>query len=199
MRRSSAGSRTSRRPIPTSLFNLFGLLPYQVPDLLHVGVWPLIMGVTMWVQMQLNPQQPDPVQQKIFNWMPVIFTFMLASFPSGLVIYWAWNNVLSLLQQYTIMRKNNTEVHLWKNLGVEKWKGRVQAAKAFGTQKSCPRQRGGGKHGEAAAGGRQSPSGENAQDGVGAGGADDARTGAAHAGSRGRRDRGGNRARARQG
>ena len=91
-------------PDPTSLFNLFGLLPYHVPDMLHVGVWPLIMGATMWVQMQLNPQQPDPVQQRIFNWMPVIFTFMLASFPSGLVIYWAWNNVLSLLQQYTIMR-----------------------------------------------------------------------------------------------
>jgi YidC/Oxa1 family membrane protein insertase len=116
-------------PDPTSLFNLFGLLPYTVPEFLHVGVWPLIMGATMWVQMQLNPQQPDPVQQKIFNWMPVIFTFMLASFPSGLVIYWAWNNVLSLLQQYAIMRKNNTEVHLWKNLGVEKWKGRMAAVR----------------------------------------------------------------------
>ena len=100
-----------------------------MPEFLHVGVWPLIMGMTMWVQMQLNPQQPDPVQQKIFNWMPVIFTFMLASFPSGLVIYWAWNNVLSLIQQYTIMRKNNTEVHLWKNLGVDKWKARMAAAK----------------------------------------------------------------------
>ena len=95
-------------PDPTSLFNLFGLLPFATPELLHVGVWPLIMGVTMWVQMQLNPQQPDPVQQKIFNWMPVIFTFMLASFPSGLVIYWAWNNVLSLIQQYTIMRQATT-------------------------------------------------------------------------------------------
>jgi YidC/Oxa1 family membrane protein insertase len=116
-------------PDPTSLFNLFGLLPYHVPEMLHVGVWPLIMGMTMWVQMQLNPQQPDPVQQKIFNWMPVIFTFMLASFPSGLVIYWAWNNVLSLLQQYTIMRRNNTEVHLWKNLGVDKWKARLASAK----------------------------------------------------------------------
>src|SRR5258708_34351349 len=81
--------------------------------------------------MQLNPQQPDPVQQKIFNWMPVIFTFMLASFPSGLVIYWAWNNVLSLLQQYTIMRRNNTEVHLWKNLGADKWKARLAAAKGL--------------------------------------------------------------------
>jgi hypothetical protein len=89
------------------------------------------MGMTMWVQMQLNPQQPDPVQQKIFNWMPVIFTFMLASFPSGLVLYWAWNNVLSLLQQYAIMRKNNTEVHLWKNLGADKWKARLAAAKGL--------------------------------------------------------------------
>ena len=126
-------------PDPTSLFNLFGLLPYQVPEFLHIGVWPLIMGATMWVQMQLNPQQPDPVQQKIFNWMPVIFTFMLASFPSGLVIYWAWNNVLSLLQQYTIMRKNDAEIHLWKNLGVEKWKGRLEFLKTFGTQKLARR------------------------------------------------------------
>jgi hypothetical protein len=118
-------------PDPTSLFNLFGLLPFAVPEFLHIGVWPIIMGITMWVQMQLNPQQPDPIQQKIFNWMPVIFTFMLASFPSGLVIYWAWNNVLSLLQQYAIMRKNNTEVHLWKNLGIDKWKGRLRAARSL--------------------------------------------------------------------
>jgi YidC/Oxa1 family membrane protein insertase len=118
-------------PDPTSVFNLFGLLPYQVPEMLHIGVWPLIMGATMWVQMQLNPQQPDPVQQKIFNWMPVIFTFMLASFPSGLVIYWAWNNVLSLIQQYAIMRKNDTEIHLWKNLGVDKWKARLATARAI--------------------------------------------------------------------
>jgi YidC/Oxa1 family membrane protein insertase len=108
-------------PDPTSIFNLFGLLPYQPPDFLLIGVWPLIMGVTMWVQMQLNPQQPDPVQQKIFNWMPVMFTFLLASFPAGLVIYWAWNNVLSLIQQYYIMRRNGAEIHLWKNLGLEKW------------------------------------------------------------------------------
>ena len=115
-------------PDPTSLFNLFGLLPYAVPQFLHVGAWPIIMGMTMWVQMQLNPQQPDPIQQRIFNWMPVLFTFLLASFPAGLVIYWAWNNVLSLLQQYAIMRKNNTEVHLWKNLGVEKWLAARRAA-----------------------------------------------------------------------
>ena len=64
---------------------------------LHLGIWPLIMGVTMWLQMKLNPPPPDPTQQMIFNWMPVIFTFMLASFPAGLVIYWAWNNTLSVL------------------------------------------------------------------------------------------------------
>src|SRR5262245_31399521 len=107
-------------PDPTSIFNLFGLLPYAVPDYLHVGAWPIVMGITMWVQMQLNPQQPDPMQQKIFNWMPVLFTFMLANFAVGLVIYWAWNNVLSLLQQYTIMKRNGAEIHLWKNLGLEK-------------------------------------------------------------------------------
>jgi len=130
-------------PDPTSVFNLFGLLPYHVPDMLHVGAWPLVMGMTMWVQMQLNPQQPDPIQQKIFNWMPVVFTFMLASFPSGLVIYWAWNNVLSLLQQYTIMRRNNAEVHLWKNLGVDKWKARLQAAKTIDTAKGTKAAQGG--------------------------------------------------------
>jgi YidC/Oxa1 family membrane protein insertase len=103
-------------PDPTSLFNLFGLLPYAVPEFLHIGVWPLIMGITMWLQMQLNPQQPDPVQQQIFNWMPVMFTFLLASFPAGLVIYWAWSNTLSLSQQYYIMKKQGTEVHLLGNL-----------------------------------------------------------------------------------
>ena len=101
---------------PTSLFNLFGLLPYAVPDFLVVGVWPLLMGITMWLQMQLNPQQPDPVQQQIFNWMPVLFTFLLASFPAGLVIYWAWNNVLSLAQQYIIMKRQGVDIPLFENL-----------------------------------------------------------------------------------
>lgn len=103
-------------PDPTSLFNLFGLLPYAVPEFLHIGVWPLVMGITMWLQMQLNPQQPDPVQQQVFNWMPVIFTFLLASFPAGLVIYWAWSNTLSLAQQYYIMKKQGAEIHLMGNL-----------------------------------------------------------------------------------
>jgi YidC/Oxa1 family membrane protein insertase len=66
--------------------------------------WAVIMGVTMWVQQKLNPQPPDPIQAKIFAWMPIIFTFMLASFPAGLIIYWAWNNTLSVAQQYYIMR-----------------------------------------------------------------------------------------------
>ena len=83
-------------PDPTSLFNLFGLLPFAVPEFLHIGVWPIIMGITMWLQMQLNPPQPDPVQQQIFTWMPLLFTFLLATFPAGLVIYWAWNNILSI-------------------------------------------------------------------------------------------------------
>ena len=103
-------------PDPTSLFNLFGLLPYQVPEFLHIGVWPLLMGITMWLQMQLNPQQADPVQQQIFSWMPVMFTFMLAAFPAGLVIYWAWSNTLSLAQQSYIMKKQGAEIHLGANL-----------------------------------------------------------------------------------
>jgi YidC/Oxa1 family membrane protein insertase len=119
-------------PDPTSIFNLFGLLPYAVPEFLHVGVWPVIMGVTMWVQMQLNPQQPDPVQQKIFNWMPVLFTFLLANFAAGLVIYWAWNNVLTLIQQYAIMKRNGAEPHLWKNLGVENMMARVRSGEGVG-------------------------------------------------------------------
>jgi YidC/Oxa1 family membrane protein insertase len=109
---------------PTSIFNLFGLLPYTVPEFLQIGVWPIIMGVTMWLQMQLNPQNPDPVQQKIFNWMPVMFTFMLGTFPAGLVIYSAWNNVLSMFQQIWIMKKNGVENPLWKNLGLERFRNK---------------------------------------------------------------------------
>jgi YidC/Oxa1 family membrane protein insertase len=74
------------------------------------------MGVTMWVQMKLNPTPPDPTQQMIFNWMPIIFTFMLAHFPAGLVIYWAWNNSLSVAQQSVIMRRNGAKIELWGNL-----------------------------------------------------------------------------------
>src|SRR4030088_2161605 len=109
-------------PDPTNLFNLFGLLhfdPTQVPLFGHylaLGVWPIIMGITMWFQMKLNPTPPDPTQKMIFDWMPLIFTFMLAGFPAGLVIYWAWNNLLSVLQQSFIMRKNGVKVELFDNL-----------------------------------------------------------------------------------
>ncbi|WMS42727.1 membrane protein insertase YidC [Acuticoccus sp. MNP-M23] len=109
-------------PDPTSIFNLFGLIPFDpstvpfVGAFLMVGVWPLIMGFTMWVQMKMNPAPPDPTQAMIFNWMPVFFTFLLASFPAGLVIYWAWNNSLSVLQQYVIMRRQGVKVELWDNL-----------------------------------------------------------------------------------
>ena len=109
-------------PDPTNLFTLFGLLhfdPTTVPLFGHylaLGVWPIIMGITMWFQMKLNPSPPDPTQQMIFAWMPLIFTFMLAGFPAGLVIYWAWNNTLSVLQQSFIMRRNGVKVELLDNL-----------------------------------------------------------------------------------
>jgi YidC/Oxa1 family membrane protein insertase len=117
-------------PDPTSVFNLFGLLPFdpsQVPMIGHflmLGVWPLIMGCTMFVQMRLNPAPPDPVQQKVFAWMPVFFTFLLAGFPAGLVIYWAWNNFLSVVQQSVIMTRQGVEIALFNNLGLKKMKNR---------------------------------------------------------------------------
>ena len=103
-------------PDPTSLFNLFGLLPYNVPAFLMIGAWPVIMGITMFLQMRMNPTPPDPTQAIIFTWMPVVFTFMLASFPAGLVIYWAWNNTLSIAQQALIMKSQGAKIELWDNL-----------------------------------------------------------------------------------
>ena len=100
-------------PDPTNIFNLFGLIPWTPPEWLPVlGIWPLIMGVTMYFQTKLNPAPQDPMQEKIFALMPILFTFILASFPAGLVIYWAWNNALSILQQYTIMRRMGVEVNI---------------------------------------------------------------------------------------
>ena len=101
---------------PTNLFTLFGVIPWSPPQLLHLGIWPLLMGITMWVQMRLNPTPPDPVQASMFNWMPVIFTFMLGSFPVGLVIYWAWSNLLGIVQQMYIMKKHGTEIDLLGNI-----------------------------------------------------------------------------------
>jgi YidC/Oxa1 family membrane protein insertase len=103
-------------PDPTTIFNLFGLIPWTPPPTLHLGIWPLIMGFTMWVQMRMNPTPPDKTQAMIFNWMPVIFTFMLGSFPAGLVIYWAWNNTLSVMQQGVIMKRHGVPIELFGNL-----------------------------------------------------------------------------------
>jgi len=108
-------------PDPTTVFNLFGLLPWDpavyLPVFLMVGAWPIIMGLTMFVQMKLNPAPTDPTQAMLFAWMPLFFTFILAPFPAGLVIYWAWNNFLSLLQQYYIMHRQGVDIALWENLG----------------------------------------------------------------------------------
>jgi YidC/Oxa1 family membrane protein insertase len=103
-------------PDPTSLFTLFGLIPVTLPQILTIGIWPLLMGITMFVQMQMNPPPPDPTQALIFKWMPIVFTFMLASFPAGLIIYWAWNNLLSILQQGFIMKRHGAKIELWDNL-----------------------------------------------------------------------------------
>ena len=92
-------------PDPTSLFNLFGLIPWDPPSFLMIGVWPILMGVSMWIQQKLNPAPTDPIQAKIFAFFPLFLTVMLASFPSGLVVYWTVNNVLTMAQQYVIIRK----------------------------------------------------------------------------------------------
>jgi YidC/Oxa1 family membrane protein insertase len=95
---------------PTNIFNLFGLIPFDpttISPFLHLGAWPLIMGLTMFLQQKLNPPPPDPVQARMFQFMPIIFTFMLARFPAGLVIYWSWNNLLSIAQQWLIMKRTH--------------------------------------------------------------------------------------------
>ncbi len=99
-------------PDPTSFANLFGLLPFTPPahlpivgSILMIGAWPLVMGLTMFLQQKLNPQPVDPVQARMFMLLPIVFTFMLSGFPAGLVIYWAWNNLLSIGQQWAIMRR----------------------------------------------------------------------------------------------
>ncbi len=100
---------------PSNIFNLFGLIPVDPTTLplfgpyLHMGVWPLLMGITMFLQQKLNPPPPDPVQAKMFQYMPILFTFMLAGFPAGLVIYWTWNNLLSIGQQWLMMRRTRLE------------------------------------------------------------------------------------------
>ena len=94
---------------PTSIFNLFGLLPYDVPSFLIIGAWPVAMGVSMYIQQKLNPAPPDPVQAKIFMFFPLFLTVILAPFPAGLVIYWTFNNIFTLIQQYYIQRKTTVK------------------------------------------------------------------------------------------
>ena len=114
-------------PDPTSYINLFGLLPFNphtaLPGVLlflSLGVWPILYGVTMWVQQKLNPAPTDPVQQKMFAFMPLIFTFLFGSFPAGLVIYYTWNNILTIIQQWYIMRREGVEIHLFEGWGKKK-------------------------------------------------------------------------------
>ncbi|HTW33318.1 MAG TPA: membrane protein insertase YidC [Rhizomicrobium sp.] len=113
---------------PTSILNLFGLLPYDPHALPHivaflgflnVGMWPIIMGCTQWFQMKLNPPAPDPVQQRMYSFMPLIFTFMLSSLPAGLVIYWTWNNILTTAQQYVVMRRQGVKVDFLGNMNLK--------------------------------------------------------------------------------
>jgi YidC/Oxa1 family membrane protein insertase len=90
---------------PTNVFTLFGLVPWDAPHFLHIGIWPLIMTATMVIQQRLNPKPADPVQATVIQYMPFIFLFLFANFPAGLVVYWAWNNTLSIVQQRAIQWK----------------------------------------------------------------------------------------------
>jgi YidC/Oxa1 family membrane protein insertase len=106
-------------PDPSSWMTLFGLFPWEIPaflTLFSIGVFPILMGVTMWMQQKLNPQPTDPIQQQVFALMPWMFMFMLGSFASGLVIYWTANNILTFVQQYTIMRSQGVEVDFFGNV-----------------------------------------------------------------------------------
>ncbi len=101
-------------PDPTNIFTLFGLVPWNTPGFLEIGLWPIIMCITMVIQQRLNPPPSDPAQEKILKMLPYLFLFLFAHFAAGLVIYWAWNNTLSVLQQYVILRKHGDE-HLKRN------------------------------------------------------------------------------------
>jgi YidC/Oxa1 family membrane protein insertase len=90
---------------PTSVFNVFGLIPWDPPSFLLIGAWPIIMGITMFIQQKLNPTPPDPIQAKIFMFFPIFLTVILAPFPAGLVIYWSFNNIFTMIQQYIVQRK----------------------------------------------------------------------------------------------
>ena len=109
-------------PDPTSIVNFFGLLPWAAPDpnsfaaLILIGIMPLMFGTTMWLQMRLNPAPTDAMQATIFNWLPWVFMFILGGFASGLLLYWIWNNIITFVQQYSIMRLNGTKPDLFGNI-----------------------------------------------------------------------------------
>ena len=94
---------------PTSVFNLFGLIPWDPPTFLMIGAWPIMMGITMYIQQKLNPTPPDPIQAKIFMFFPLFLTIVLAPFPSGLVVYWTINNILTMAQQWVIIRRTKVK------------------------------------------------------------------------------------------
>ena len=96
-------------PDPTSLFNLFGLIPWDPPSFLIIGAWPIFMGATMYLQQKLNPTPPDPIQAKIFMFFPLFLTIILAPFPAGLVVYWTINNILTIAQQWVIMKRTTVK------------------------------------------------------------------------------------------
>jgi YidC/Oxa1 family membrane protein insertase len=130
-------------PDPLTILTGFGLFHWQVPEFLHffnIGIWPLIMGVTMYLQQKLNPAPTDPVQARVFQFLPILFTFMLAPFAAGLVIYWAWSNTLSIAQQYTIMRRHGTPIGGGK--------GKPAVATAVPAPASAPADGGGGGGGK---------------------------------------------------
>jgi YidC/Oxa1 family membrane protein insertase len=97
-------------PDPMNLFTAFNMIPWDPPALIPaIGIWPILMGASMWLQQRLNPQPADRMQARIFQFLPIFFTFLLASFPAGLVIYWTWNNLLSIAQQWVIMRREGVK------------------------------------------------------------------------------------------
>lgn len=98
---------------PTNIFNLFGLIPWNTPSWLMIGAWPVIMGLTMALQQRLNPPAQDPIQQKVMMILPFWITFILAKFPAGLVIYWSWSNLLSIVQQYILLRQEGVKVNIF--------------------------------------------------------------------------------------
>lgn len=110
------------QPDPSSIYNLFGLLPWDVPatgstlHMIFIGVLPLLLGLSMWLQQKLNPAPSDPVQQQVFAWMPIIFMFMLGGFASGLVLYWIANNTITFIQQYAILSSRGHRPDLFDNI-----------------------------------------------------------------------------------